>query len=194
MYLSPSLNTMCISRNNAYAVPDPMQLVDELSMIYTTCFSCFSSFSYRKSRTYSVGVALILIGLAAFITAYYHYLQDPSFHQNMYALLTATVLFRSMYVMEVNLRPSLRQSERKHIQQQKQGIISESEKWDQQRMDTRDEKILTTMWQMIAYGLGIFLGGFAIWTLDNVHCSKLRRWRRGIGLPWGILLEGHGCE
>jgi len=45
---------------------------------------------------------------------------------------------------------------------------------------------------MIACGLGVFLGGFGIWTLDNVYCSTIRRWRHEIGLPWGILLEGHG--
>jgi len=28
--------------------------------------------------------------------------------------------------------------------------------------------------------------------LDNMFCGTLRRWRRDIGLPWGILLEGHG--
>ncbi len=58
--------------------------------------------------------------------------------------------------------------------------------------DRRDRRILGTMWVMIACGLSNFLGGFAIWGLDNVYCSKLREWRREIGLPWGILLEGHG--
>ncbi len=58
--------------------------------------------------------------------------------------------------------------------------------------DRRDGRILGTMWVMIACGLSTFLGGFAIWGLDNVYCSTLRAWRREIGLPWGILLEGHG--
>ncbi|KAK5008423.1 alkaline ceramidase ydc1 [Cryomyces antarcticus] len=48
------------------------------------------------------------------------------------------------------------------------------------------------MWLLIGYGLTIFLGGFFIWTLDNEMCSTLRIWRRRIGLPWGVLLEGHG--
>ena len=58
--------------------------------------------------------------------------------------------------------------------------------------DRRDRKILGMMWVMIGYGLSTFLGGFAIWGLDRVYCGKLRTWRREIGLPWGILLEGHG--
>lgn len=171
---------------------DPMQLVDELSMIYTTAFACYASFSYRRSRFVSFCIGLFLISLAVFITAYYHYLQDPTFHQNAYALLTATVIFRSMYVMEITLRPSLRKQKRKHQKLQENGAVTPSEKAEQDRVDKRDAQILKTMWIMIGYGLSIFLGGFAIWTLDNVYCSRLRRWRREIGLPWGILLEGHG--
>ena len=168
-----------------------MQLVDELSMIYTTCFSCYASFSHKRSRAYGLVVAFILVTLAIFITAYYHYLQDPTFHQRMYALLTATVLFRAMWVMETNLRPSIRNRRQKHSEQ-KQGQVTQAQKREQQRIDERDTKILKTMWAMIATGLSVFLGGFAIWTLDNKLCSDLRRWRHEIGLPWGILLEGHG--
>jgi dihydroceramidase len=48
------------------------------------------------------------------------------------------------------------------------------------------------MWTMIAVGLSIFLGGFGMWNLDIIYCGKLRQWRHQVGLPWGILLEGHG--
>ncbi|KAK8156081.1 alkaline ceramidase [Phyllosticta citrichinensis] len=159
----------------------PMQLVDELSMIYTTCLMFYATFSYGKTRRYAVVLGLFLVALAAFITGYYHYLQDPAFHQNMYALLTAIVLFRSMYVMEVRLRPTLKAKQ--------QQLDDSSEKL---RVDRRDLNILHTMWKMVAFGLGIFLGGFAVWTLDNEFCGNLRRWRRDIGLPWGLFLEGHG--
>lgn len=40
-------------------------------------------------------------------------------------------------------------------------------------------------------GLTIFVMGFAIWNLDNVLCNQLRRWRRAVGLPWAVVLEGH---
>ncbi|KAL9055335.1 MAG: hypothetical protein Q9162_003642 [Coniocarpon cinnabarinum] len=166
----------------------PMQLVDELSMIYTTCISCYSSFTYKRSRVYALAVALALSGLAVFITGYYHYLQDPTFHQRMYALLTATVLFRGFYVMESNLRPgrAVRASKPPF---DKPGLLSPMER---ARLDARDRAILNRMWSMVFYGLTVFLGGFAIWQLDNVYCGTIRRWRREIGLPWGILLEGHG--
>lgn len=168
---------------------DPMQLVDELSMIYTTCLMFYATFSHKRSTTTKTFLAVFLVALCIFITGYYHYLGDPVFHQNAYALLTAIVLLRAMYVMETNLRPRFRAGE-----QAGQGKIKLSEAGlrEQEREDVRDAKILKTMWFMVACGLSIFLGGFGIWTLDNIYCSKLRVWRREIGLPWGILLEGHG--
>ena len=169
----------------------PMQLVDELSMIYTTCLMCYATFSYSRSRLFSLYLALFLLSLAIFITLYYHYLQDPAFHQNAYAILTAVVLTRSMYVMELNLRPRLKQSESEYKLLHRRSMTTD-EKLVSQGEDRRDRKILGMMWVMIGFGLTSFLGGFFIWSLDNVYCSKLRMWRRELGLPWGILLEGHG--
>jgi dihydroceramidase len=121
---------------------------------------------------------------------YYHYLQDPVFHQNAFALITAIVLFRSMYVMEVNIRPSLKAkyatAPQKYIEP---GSITKSE---QASKDKRDTAIIKEMWIMVAVGLSIFLGGFGIWGLDRIYCGTIRRWRHEVGLPWGILLEGHG--
>lgn len=166
-----------------------MQLVDELSMIYTTCLMNFASFSYRKTPLVSLGIGLFLTSLAVFITAYYHYLKDPTFHQNAYALLTAVVLFRSFFVMEVNLRPWMKGRFQSEEAAKKGPPMSEAER---KRRDERDTKIVNNMWLMVAFGLSVFLGGFAIWGIDNVYCNTLRRWRRQIGLPWGVLLEGHG--
>lgn len=165
-----------------------MQLVDELSMIYTTCLMFWATFAHNRSLGIQIALGVGSASLALFITGYYHYLQDPTFHQNAYALLTAVVLFRSIYVMETSLRPKFRK-ERENGAVRKGGKEDEQE---QRRRDARDESILRRMWFMIAVGLSIFLGGFAIWTVDNVHCSTLRQWRREIGLPWGVFLEGHG--
>jgi len=165
----------------------PMQLVDELSMIYTTCLMFYATFSYGRSKRYSVYLAIFLMSLSLFITLYYHYLQDPVFHQNMYGLLTAVVVFRSIYVMEVNIRPKFREKATQSVQS-----ATRAGKAEQDRQDERDKDILRQMWMMIACGLSIFLGGFAIWNVDNEFCSYLRMWRRQVGLPWGILLEGHG--
>lgn len=171
-----------------------MQLIDELSMIYTTCFSCYASFSYRRSPTTGLLIALALGFLAIFITGYYHYLQDPLFHQRAYALLTATLLIRSMITQELYLRPKF---SRKAREKQNPDVGKEGEKGvaarkEQKRIDERDMRILKKMWLMVGYGLAVFLGAFAIWNGDNKFCGSLRGWRRDVGLPWGILLEGHG--
>ena len=91
-----------------------------------------------------------------------------------------------MYVMEMNLRPSFRENHNRTA-------LENGSTVQQQTLNAkRDKKIIGHMWFMIALGLSIFLGGFGIWNLDNIYCSKIRTLRRDIGLPWGLLLEGHG--
>ncbi|CAG7997340.1 unnamed protein product [Penicillium salamii] len=179
-------------RNGHDQIFNPMQLVDELSMIYTTCLMAYALFSYSRSTAVRVWLGLSLAGLAIFITLYYHYLQDPIFHQNAYALLTTVVVLRSMYIMEVTLRPKWRHStEQDRLERQKKGLPVPT-KERQHYENVRDTKMLKTMWFMVIYGLSMFLGGFFIWNLDNIFCSEIRRMRRAIGLPWGLFLEGHG--
>jgi dihydroceramidase len=169
-------------------------------MIYTTCIMAFATFGYQKSTTAQVGLTASLLSLAAFITLYYHYLQDPTFHQVAYALLTALVLFRAMYIMEVNIRPKFRHKKtvsNGHVNGHANGhtngsVTTRAQKDEQELRDKTDLQTLRTMWTMIAYGLTIFLGGFALWNLDNIYCSRLKKWRHELGLPWGVLLEGHG--
>lgn len=45
-----------------------MQLVDELSMIYTTCLMMYASFAYSRSRAFSVVLGVSLLALAGSIT------------------------------------------------------------------------------------------------------------------------------
>jgi hypothetical protein len=45
-----------------------MQLVDELSMIYTTCIMCYACFSFGASNGFSNLLAIGLAGLSVFIT------------------------------------------------------------------------------------------------------------------------------
>ncbi|KAH9838958.1 Ceramidase [Teratosphaeria destructans] len=170
----------------------PMQLVDELSMIYTTCLMFWATFGYDRGLAVKWALGFFTAGIAVGITAYYHYLQDPTFHQNAYAVLTALVLFRSMYVMEVRLRPYFRRRRLANEKIGKSDVVSEVDRREEERKDVRDAEIIQQMWFMVGLGLSIFLGGFAIWNLDNEYCSQIRKWRREIGLPWGILLEGHG--
>jgi len=171
----------------------PWQLADEMSMIVITLIMCFATFSHGRNWLFSSFLAVFLIGLALFIGIYYHFLQDPTFHQTAYAILTAVVLFRSMYLMETSLRPALVEREKSRITSNghagKKAPNGVSKTGIQ---EVNDENIVTSMWKMVGLGLAIFLGGFAIWTLDNEHCNTIRGWRREIGMPWGFVLEGHG--
>lgn len=45
-----------------------MQLVDELSMIYTACLMCYATFSFSQSRLFRQLLAAGLVSVAAFIT------------------------------------------------------------------------------------------------------------------------------
>jgi dihydroceramidase len=95
-----------------------------------------------------------------------------------------------MYVMEVNIRPSLKA--KYGTTPSKYADLASISKSERIALAHRDTEILKEMWVMVAIGLSIFLGGFGIWALDIKYCSKFRRWRHEVGLPWGILLEGHG--
>ncbi|KIW63835.1 hypothetical protein PV04_08807 [Phialophora macrospora] len=171
----------------------PWQLVDELNMIYTTCLMAYASLSYSQPKKTQVYLGVFFVLFCAAITAYYHYLQDPVFHQTVYALLTVFIVFRSIYSMETSLRPSLRKSEEKHrLERKRSGVPDVISKEQQAYENQRDREILKTMWILVAFGVSIFLVGFYIWNLDNIYCSTLRRWRRSIGMPWGFFLEGHG--
>ncbi|KAI1079398.1 putative alkaline phytoceramidase [Whalleya microplaca] len=155
----------------------PMQLVDELAMIYTTCFMCFATFSYGRTAWFSSGLGASLIGLAWFITARYYKTKDPQFHQDAYTVLTAVVVFSNFYVMEKLVRPGLRRRE-------------EDRKGKSSIQPTTNEA-MKQVWTMVATGLIIFLGGYFIWNLDNVYCNTIRKWRHRMGLPWAVVLEGH---
>jgi len=77
-----------------------MQLIDELAMIYTVLISLFATFSYDRSPwlQWSIFVALTTTGVT--ITSVYHYLHEPLFHQNAFALLMITLLGNGFYKME----------------------------------------------------------------------------------------------
>lgn len=63
-YLSVGFGSIAFHATLKY----PMQLVDELSMIYSTCAMLWASLSYSKSARFSQLLAVGLIGLAGFIT------------------------------------------------------------------------------------------------------------------------------
>lgn len=170
----------------------PWQLVDELNMIYTTCLMAYASLSYSRPAGVKLLLATSLTLLCLGITVYYHHIQDPTFHQNVYAAMTVFIVFRSGYSMETSLRPYFRRSTEQHRLEKQGDKLPVPTKAANDATNTRDSLILKNMWILVAYGLTIFVSGFGIWAIDNVYCRTLRQWRRELGMPWGFLLEGHG--
>ncbi|KAB8235675.1 ceramidase [Aspergillus alliaceus] len=170
----------------------PMQLVDELSMIYTVCVICYSSFSHQRSAVFRLFLAILLFCIAVSVTLYYHFLGDPTFHQRVFAILSLAAIFHGIYSMHMALHPLFRYptKEGRPASGKRDMPISTNEGLDYQ--SARDLAILRSMWHLGLYGLGLFFTGYIIWNLDNQMCNDLRKWRRIIGLPWGIILEGHG--
>lgn len=161
-----------------------MQLLDELSMIYLACTTFFAVFSHGTSKVITVVIFLFTVFIAVFVSLYYHYLQDPVFHQNAFAILTAMNIFRGWYDMERLLRPSQRGRKRERP--------TNSKVQEEKRVDERNAHILAEMWTLSFSGVALVGLGFLIWNLDNIFCAQIRQWRRDIGLPWGMVLEGHG--
>ncbi|KAI0165948.1 alkaline phytoceramidase-like protein [Xylariaceae sp. FL1272] len=154
----------------------PMQLLDELAMIYTTCFMVHATFAYKRSFGFSCALGLALMGLAWYITARYYQTKDPQFHQDAYALLTAMVVFSNMWIMEKSVRPALK--------------LREGTRSKESPVPTT-QAIMVQMWIMVATGLSVFLGGFLVWNLDNIFCNTIRSWRHHLELPWAVVFEGH---
>ena len=172
-----------------------MQLVDELGMIYTACLMGYATFAFGRSKQFQIALGTFLVALALGVTGYYHYLQDPAFHQATFAALSTIIVFRCVWVMEVTLRPrwkSLQSLPRKESNGTLDKGSNSTNARTEREKNAKDAEILQTMWVMVAVGLSTFLLGFYIWHLDNTYCSKIRSWRRQMGLPWGLLLEGHG--
>jgi len=153
-----------------------MQLADELSMIYTTFFMMYATFSYGRPPALRVLLSICLAAMAWYITARYYETKDPQFHQDAYAVLTATVVFSNMWIMEYRMRPQLELREKLRT-----GSAT----------TPSTDAIMKQMWKMVATGLSGFLGAWTIWNLDNIYCSTITEWRRSMQLPWAIVLEGH---
>ncbi|VEU19807.1 DEKNAAC100706 [Brettanomyces naardenensis] len=56
-----------------------------------------------------------------------------------------------------------------------------------------DEKVRRLEYKLMILAFGLFGLGFFIWNIDNIYCSSITSFRRSVlGLPLGLLTEGHG--
>lgn len=168
---------------------DPWQLVDELSMIYTMSLTSYSTYSYGKSPAFQFALGSTLAILAASATAFYHYLKEPVFHQTFFGLVMVSVLGRGFYDIETMIRRHPKDSSSTTTEKSMRGDTPADV--ERARQVRQDDKIVRQCELLYFSSMGLFLLAFVIWNLDNYLCSDLQRMRHEIGLPWGILLEGH---
>jgi dihydroceramidase len=159
---------------------DWTQLLDELSMIYLASTNFYATFAFNKRETTKKLILLSTVFVSVGGSLYYHFLKDPTFHQVAHTLLTILIVFTNIYRMESLLNPSTVRAN------------SAPAKVRQSDTEHKSAEDLNTMRAMVFCGIATVGIAFTLWSLDQVYCSQLRMWRHSVGLPWGILLEGHG--
>ncbi|VTT60908.1 unnamed protein product [Fusarium fujikuroi] len=157
-----------------------VSLVFDISRYRTRCAVHLDHGTYLKSFEPR-------ISLTCPSQAYYHYIQDPTFHQNAFSILFLATVFQSLYTMEAILRPMLSKT-----YTNKPSRASVLSKETRRSLVQGDRAIIYEMRWIVTMGFITCAAGIAAWKVDNIRCSDLVRWRHEVGLPWGILLEGHG--
>ncbi|KAI3624203.1 YDC1 [Malassezia furfur] len=145
------------------------QMMDELPMIWASCYVCWclldDTVSYGNKK-HPAFFRTLITGLAVFITVTYVMHGNPVFHQVAYACIFAFTSIHGLKILwskdsPLSLTPAARVWQATARHQQVVGIVS-------------------------------FLTGFLIWNIDNIFCGTLRVSREIVGYPWALLLEGHG--
>lgn len=55
-----------------------------------------------------------------------------------------------------------------------------------------DERDRHRIRALVTFATWCALVGYAIWNIDVHFCPELTRWKRAVGMPFGVLLELHG--
>ena len=45
---------------------------------------------------------------------------------------------------------------------------------------------------LVTFATWMAMSAYGIWNIDVNFCPTLTRWKRNVGMPWGVLLELHG--
>ncbi|KAJ1908242.1 alkaline ceramidase ydc1, partial [Tieghemiomyces parasiticus] len=146
-----------------------MQLLDELPMIYCTCFCVYSVLEMDSKPRYGAKLPLGLFAYSALVTAIYLYNRDPVFHQVSYALEVAVIVFRNAYLLSCIPAATSNQLARNGGQ------------------CTR-----AVLQRLFTQSAATFLLGFALWNVDNIFCPQLRYIRSQVGTPFDTLFQLHG--
>ncbi|KAJ3081942.1 Alkaline ceramidase 3 [Rhizoclosmatium hyalinum] len=139
------------------------QMMDELPMIYGCSVFVFACL--RVFPETNKNNTLLAVGLAAYciaVTAIYLYLKNPVFHEVSYAILAA-ILFITPPIQYYHIKNNYKQY----------------------------AKRVPGLWKLYWFGAVSYLGGFAIWGIDNNFCEEVRATRAYLGFPLSIFFQLH---
>lgn len=142
-----------------------MQLVDELSMINTTLVMWFATFTHRRSNAFSLIFGILLIAILGLVTGVYHYLGDPVFHQNVYTLLTVTVLARSWYLVHMEVKDVSPVDYKRMRDMVLMGLLSVGSAFTLWNLDTMYCSKLIQWRRQMGMPWGFLLEGHGLWHL-----------------------------
>jgi dihydroceramidase len=86
-----------------FQVHDFSEYTANNSVIWTTCIMAAMVWSWDVSNAMAYSIYAALVFVATAITVIYLHIRDPTFHQVAYALLTALVLSRSIYLLHTRV-------------------------------------------------------------------------------------------
>lgn len=142
-----------------------MQLLDELSMINTTLIMWFATFGHKRSRLFMWLLAITLASTFVFVAVIYHYLGDPVFHQNAYGILTGTVIGRSWYQVQTQVKNTSPDSYKSMRDMILLGLVSVAAAFILWNLDTIYCGQLIVARRYVGMPWGFFLEGHAYWHL-----------------------------
>lgn len=144
---------------------DSMQLVDELSMINTTLIMWFATFGHKQSVLFNWFLAIFLVSTLITVAGVYHYLGNPVFHQNAYAVLTVIVIGRSWYQVHTKVKTT---SPEHYINMRDMvllGLASVTAAFTLWNLDTIFCSPITSLRRQVGMPWGFLLEGHAYWHL-----------------------------
>lgn len=79
------------------------EIVDELSMLYSTSLVLYTIFSFQLGRTARVLLALGLASLLSGLTWAHHFLGESSLHRLVFGSFIVCVFFRTQFLMRTKV-------------------------------------------------------------------------------------------
>ncbi|KAJ3402433.1 hypothetical protein HDU80_005076 [Chytriomyces hyalinus] len=141
------------------------QMLDEIPMIFNGCIIIYCALRiFPNSKKNDAAITTVLSLYSLLFTPIYVYNRNPDFFGFSHALLVVGLIF--LPPIQIN-----------RLKREYSNIY--------------DAKRIRGLWHLYWYSLACYLGGFSIWSYENVYCEHVRSVREVVGTPWSVLLELH---